>query len=154
MKSKRFTIPSPVYHISRVLLGAIFVIASLDKLAMPWMFGRAVIAYDLLNGSLGYLVSPVVIILPALELVCGILLIINKLVRPAAIITLALNIFFIVIILSAIARGMEVECGCGLDKGRIAMLVGTQADWGAIKRDLVFVVLNVIVLLAPQSKSA
>ena len=147
MKNDGFPIPSPVYHISRILLGFIFVMASLDKLAMPWMFGRAVVAYELLTGPLGYLVSPVVIILPALELVAGILLIINRLVRPGALITLALNIFFIVIIFSAIARGMEVECGCGLDKGPVAILAGTQADWGAIVRDLVFVVLNVIVLL-------
>jgi len=153
MKSEGLFIPSPVYHICRILLGLIFVVASLDKIAMPWMFGRAVVEYEILTGSFGYLTSLVVIILPALELVTGVLLIANKLVRPSAILLLAMNIFFILIIFSAMIRGLNIECGCGLDDGPISVVVGTQADWGAILRDIIFVVMNVIVLTAPQSKS-
>ena len=111
------------------------------------------VEYELLEGVMGYLVSPVVIILPVLELVTGACLILNRYVRPSALLILAMNVFFILIVLSAMGRGLDIECGCGLDEGPMAVIAGTQADWGAIVRDFVFVGLNFVVLFAPQSKS-
>ena len=144
-------IPGPVYHIARIILGAIFMLASFAKLQSPWDFGRAIYQYEILVGPFSYLISPMTIILPMLELVCGILLLMNRLVRPAAIVVMAMNIIFIVAILSAMIRGLDVECGCGLDAEFLASIVGANADWKSLVRDLIFVGLNIIVLIAPQS---
>jgi putative oxidoreductase len=133
------------------LLGLIFVIASFDKLARPWDFGRAIYVYHLLDGILGYLISPVGIIMPAVELVTGILLIVNRLVRPASLLILAMNVIFIIVIISAIVRGLDIDCGCGLDVGIVAALAGTQAGPGAIVRDLIFLAMNLVVLFSPLS---
>ncbi len=132
-------VPSVVYHMCRILLGLIFVIASLEKIERPWDFGRAVQVYELMIGPLGYFISPLVIVMPTLELVAGLFLIINRWVRPSALIILAMNVLFIFVILSAMARGMDIDCGCGLDTGLVAILAGTQADAGALVRDFIFV---------------
>ena len=146
-------VPGIIYHIFRILLGVIFVVASLEKIARPWDFGRAIYAYHLLTGPLAYFISPIAIIMPVMELVAGFLLIINRLVRPSAIIILAMNFVFMIAIGSAMARGMDIDCGCGLDSGIIAVLAGTQAGWGAMTRDLIFVIMNIVVLFSPQSRN-
>jgi uncharacterized membrane protein YphA (DoxX/SURF4 family) len=136
---------------ARIILGAIFIAASMEKIGTPWDFGRAIYVYQFLVGPFAYLISPLAIIIPALELVCGTMLVLNKFVRPAAVVILGLNAIFIIAILSVIARGLDIDCGCGLDTGLLATLVGTQAGWSSIVRDLIFVILNLIVLFAPQS---
>ncbi len=148
--------PSPIewtiYHIFRILLGLIFIIASLEKIERPWDFGRAVYVYEMLVGPLAYFISPLAIIMPPLELITGVLLVINRWVRPAALIILAMNIVFVVAIGSVIVRGMDIDCGCGLDVGIIALIAGTQADAGALVRDFVIIAMNLVVLFSPLSK--
>jgi len=144
-------VPPVVYHVFRILLGLIFVIASLDKIESPWNFGRAIHVYEILVGPLAYLISPMAAIMPLLELVTGILLIINRWVRPASLLILAMNIVFIIAIASVIVRGMDIDCGCGLDKGVLASIAGTQADAWALVRDFVVLAMNLVVLFAPQS---
>ena len=146
-------VPDLIYHAFRIILGLIFILASLEKLGRPWDFGRAIYVYELLEGPLAFFISPVAIIMPALEFVAGFLLLINRLVRPSALIILAMNIVFMLVIASAMVRGMDIDCGCGLDTGIIAVIAGTQAGWEAMIRDIVFVIMNLVVLFAGQSKS-
>jgi len=145
-------VPSFIYQTCRILLGLIFIVASFEKIERPWDFGRAIHVYEILVGPLAYLISPMAIIMPVLEIVTGILLVINRLVRPSALIILAMNVVFIIAIASVMLRGMDIDCGCGLDTGIIAMLAGTQADIGALVRDFVIIAMNLVVLFAPQSK--
>ena len=145
-------VPNAIYHVFRILLGGIFILASIDKIASPANFGRAIYAYQILVGPLVYLISPMAIILPWLELITGFLVMINRQVRPSALILLGMNIVFIAAILSTIVRGMNIDCGCGLDVGFIAQIVGTQADATALVRDFVILAVNVVVLFAPQSR--
>ena len=145
-------VPSPMYHIFRILVGLIFILASLDKIYSPANFGRAIFAYQFLEGPFAYLISPMAVIMPWLELVTGFLLVANRLVRPAALIILGMNMMFIVAILSVMIRGISVECGCGLDVGPLSQIAGTQADAQALVRDIVILAMNLVVLFAPQSK--
>jgi putative oxidoreductase len=148
---KRSWVPSPVYHIFRILIALIFIMASIDKIISPANFGRAIYAYQFLTGPFAYLISPMAVIMPWCELVTGILLLVNRMVRPAALIILAMNIVFIIAIISVMMRGIKVECGCGLDVGIIAAIAGTQAGAQALVRDFVILAMNLVVLLAPQS---
>jgi uncharacterized membrane protein YphA (DoxX/SURF4 family) len=144
-------VPSGFYHAFRILVGVIFILASLDKIASPANFARAIFAYKFLVGPFVYLINPLAIIIPWLELASGILLLVNKLVRPASIIILGLNLMFIIAIVSVMIRGIHVECGCGLDIGPLAQIAGTQADIKALVRDLIILAMNVVVLFAPQA---
>jgi uncharacterized membrane protein YphA (DoxX/SURF4 family) len=145
-------VPGFVYHFCRIVAGLIFVVASCEKLVRPWDFGIAVYVYKILVGPFAYFISPLAIIMPFLELVTGLCLLISRWVRPAAILILAMNIVFIIAIASVMVRGMDIDCGCGLDVGIIAQIAGTQADIGALVRDFVIVAMSVVVLFAPQSR--
>jgi uncharacterized membrane protein YphA (DoxX/SURF4 family) len=151
-RPKGSPVPPYVYHLCRIILGAVFIIASIDKIERPWDFGRAIYSYQILTGAFAYLISPIAIVIPLVEFVTGVLVLINRLVRPAALLILAMNIVFIIAIASAMARGMNIECGCGLDVGPIAAIAGTQADAGALLRDFAIIAMNLVVIFAPQSR--
>lgn len=146
-------VPSILYHLFRIILGAVFIVASIEKIARPEDFGRAIDAYKILVGPFQVFISPVAVIFPWLELVTGFFLIINRLVRPSALLILGMNIIFVFAIASAMVRGLEVECGCGLDIGFLAQIAGTQADANALIRDFILIAMNLVVLLAPQSRT-
>jgi uncharacterized membrane protein YphA (DoxX/SURF4 family) len=59
----------------------------------------------------------VAICLPWLELVCGVGLVVPLIRRACALSIVALLILFIVLHISALARGLDLSCGCfGLDE--------------------------------------
>ncbi|HDS30145.1 MAG TPA: DoxX family membrane protein [Firmicutes bacterium] len=146
-------VPGFIYHFCRIALGLVFIIAGYDKFVRPWDFGIAIYVYKMLTGPFAYLISPMAVIMPVLEFVAGFFLLINRVVRPSALIILALNIIFVIAILSAMIRGMDIDCGCGFDVGLISEIAGTQADLKALIRDFVLIAMNLVVLFAPQSKS-
>lgn len=93
----------------RWLAAAIFIFAGISKILHPVTFARNIDNYRLLP----YLfVTLMAIILPWLELLSGILLIIGKWKKGAALILLALSLVFLIAISTAIARGLDITCGC------------------------------------------
>lgn len=120
----------------RIGLGFIFVYASYWKIHDPEAFAGSVAAYKVLPFYLNYVVAAT---LPWIEATCGILLIVGYRVKAAAGIVMAMNIFFIVLLISTIARGLDIDCGCfgqGGDK--------TPA-WLVILRDLLFLAVAVVI---------
>ncbi len=112
----------------RIILGAIFLIASYDKILDPGQFARSIDNYHIIPFGLE---NSIAIILPWLELLIGLGLIIGVMVDGASGITGSLLILFIVLILQAILRGFNIECGCGLKEGE---MVG----WSKILENFVF----------------
>ena len=106
--------------IFRLTLGAIFIYASLDKINDPVTFSDDIRAYQIVPFGFE---NSLAIILPWLELLTGIGLVIGVMVDGAALISMGLLVVFIIAISSAILRGFNIECGCGLKEGEI---VGTQ----------------------------
>ncbi len=93
----------------RWAIGAIFIYAAIAKIANPMAFAEQVDNYRLLPY---FLVTLVAAILPWLELFCGLLLIVGKWLPGAALILLALNLIFLIAIISALAKGLDISCGC------------------------------------------
>ena len=106
--------------IFRLTLGAMFIYASLDKINDPVTFSGDIRAYQIVPFGFE---NSLAIILPWLELLTGIGLVIGVMVDGAALISMGLLVVFIIAISSAILRGFNIECGCGLKEGEI---VGTQ----------------------------
>ena len=106
--------------IFRLFLGAMFMYASLDKINDPETFSGDIRAYQIVPFGLE---NSVAIILPWLELLIGIGLVIGVMVDGSALISMGLLVVFIIAISSAILRGYNIECGCGLKEGEV---VGTQ----------------------------
>lgn len=93
----------------RVALGALFVMAALPKLQDPAGFAKAVSHYHLLPESAGRLLA---LVLPVLELVTGACLIAGVFDAGASLIVLGLMIVFTAAVVSAVARGLDISCGC------------------------------------------
>lgn len=98
-----------LFHGSRLLLGGIFIYAGMIKAEDPVAFAGQVANYQLLPYAWNYLVAA---ILPYLEILCGLLLVLNRWVRPATLVLGTLNLVFIVALSSLIARGIDIDCGC------------------------------------------
>jgi len=94
----------------RWLLGALLVWASLSKIANLQDFYISIAAYRLpLPGALLRLTA---MILPWLELICGLLLLAGVWVRAALIWAILLFAIFVVCTGQAWARGLDISCGC------------------------------------------
>lgn len=93
----------------QLALGAIFIIAALPKIADPPSFAHMIYNYRLLPAGLINISS---LVMPFVELVCGVVLILGVWRRPAlAIIGLMLVVFIIAISIN-LARGNAIDCGC------------------------------------------
>ena len=108
--------------LARVLLGIMWVIAGIEKIADPAQFSREISNYHLLPFGIE---NTVAIILPWLELFIGLSLIFGLYINSASFISSILMVIFILFIAQAMFRGFNIECGCGLKEGQ---MVG----WGKI----------------------
>ena len=85
----------PVVIISRLILGAVFIYASWDKIMNPDDFAKVIGNYHVLPFGLENLLA---LILPWLELFTGICLIIGVMVDGATILAVLMNIVFIFVV--------------------------------------------------------
>ncbi len=125
-----------IYHGCRLVLAAVFIYAGVVKAHDVVAFAGQIANYQILPYAWNYLVAAT---LPYLELLCGILLLINCRVRPALLIVFVLNLVFIAALISAVVRGFDIDCGCfkpGGDNPTTPMM--------ALLRDLVLLVLMLL----------
>ena len=119
---------------SRLLLGMVFVVASVDKIAEPAAFAASVQAYRLIPLPA---VNLFALLTAWLELLCGIFLVSGVLVRSSALILSALLGIFVVAMLTALARNLEISCGC-FGPGHT-----DQIGWSRIIEDLGLLLLGI-----------
>jgi hypothetical protein len=110
-----------------IALGGLFVYAGIQKHLAPYEFAEAILAYQLLPSGL---VGVVAATLPWLEMVSGAALILGVLLisrrvanpfpvgsilrRGALLLILGQSVLFIAVLLITMARGLKIDCGCGL----------------------------------------
>ena len=121
----------------RISLGAVFIYAAIPKLADPVAFAGSVANYQILPYFWNYLAAAM---LPFLELICGVLLVTGFRARTGALIVAAMNLAFIAALISVIARGLDIDCGCFKQGG------SKTSPWLALARDLVFLAMTAVVL--------
>jgi uncharacterized membrane protein YphA (DoxX/SURF4 family) len=99
-----------VHLLLRLVLGAFFVFASLDKIASPAAFAKIVYQWQVIGPVPSNLVA---VTLPWVEIVAGLLLIAGVWRRESALVIALMLVVFIVAAGSVMARGIDVEnCGC------------------------------------------
>ena len=94
---------------ARIVVGLVFLLYGLDKIAHPDDFAQAIVNYRLLPEVL---VNLVVVILPWVELICGLLLLAGQWVRSAALVSAFLLGVFVIAVSITLARGLDINCGC------------------------------------------
>ncbi len=94
---------------SRLLVGSVFVFASIDKAADPAAFATMIDHYRIVGGSVSQLSA---MLLPWLELLAGLTLVLGIVPRGASLLIGTMTVVFTAAILSGIARGLDIGCGC------------------------------------------
>ncbi|MDD3641989.1 MAG: DoxX family membrane protein [Candidatus Krumholzibacteria bacterium] len=132
----------------RLLLAAVFTYAALQKIGRPLLFADEIRMYGVIDhGPALYLLA---IVLPWVELFCGISLLTGLLMRGSALILAVVNVVFIVVIAYRSAAIMNAEgiglsqvffdCGCGF---------GPTYAWKKLIEDTVFFFAALAILSAP-----
>ena len=131
---------------SRLVLAVVWAWAGWAKIADPDAATRAVRAYEIFPE---FLVKPIAWGLPFVELGLALLLVIGLACRPAAWVSAVLFLGFIVMIGSAWARGLSIDCGCFGGGGATNGVDGAKYA-EEIVRDLVLLGLAVFVAVGPD----
>lgn len=139
MRAARLTLPVWIAWLVALAVGGTFVVASLDKIANPGDFAQSVYHYRLLPLAL---LHPFALLLPWVELLGGLALLAPPLRRGGALLVGLMNIMFIVALAAAMARGLDIHCGCFGAEG------GHGVSLGLIARDLLLLAGCVLLLLA------
>lgn len=128
---------------SRLLLGGLFAYAAWDKILDPASFSEAVSAYGLLPQSLVGFFSAV---LPMGELLVAVSLVTTKWARESALGIACLLGMFLVALLQAALRGLNISCGCfGPAEASAEASLGE-----AVVRDLLMLVPTVWLVMRPN----
>jgi len=93
----------------RVALGAVFIVASLDKIQNPEAFATTIANYRFLPYKF---INGIAIVLPWLEVITGTFLVLGVWVRANTMIVWSLLLAFSIAISQALARGLDISCGC------------------------------------------
>ncbi len=126
---------SVIAILSGSALGAVFIYAGLQKHLAPYQFAEAVMAYQLIpQGLAGYVAAT----LPWVELTAGFFLVLGYMFetlgrmtaslgfasgamlvggikrRSCLLLIMALALLFIIVMSVTLARGLKIDCGCGL----------------------------------------
>ncbi len=99
---------------ARWYLGVLFVAACLHKIAEPGSFALDIATYGILPLAA---VNLVAIVLPWIELFAGAMLIAGWRVRAASLLVAAMMFVFLVALCIAVARGLDMSCGCFASQG-------------------------------------
>ncbi len=131
--------------LARLVLGGLFIYASLDKIAQPLQFAKVVESYKILPLSL---VTLPALILPWVELFAGISLVSGIAVRSAAMVLSALLVFFIFALGINALRGITtISCGC------FSNSIGDSENiYVLIVRDLLILVPGLVIVLFSREK--
>ena len=96
-------------HVSRIVLGFIFIYFSWDKILDPKLFANVIKNYDIIPFGLENFGA---LFLPYIEFLIGVCLILGVFLDMASFISLFLLALFILMISQAYIRGKSIDCGC------------------------------------------
>ena len=93
----------------RLAVGGVFVYAGAMKILHPQLFAHEIDQYSLMPHT-G--INLLAITLPWVELVAGLALVLGVWVRAGALVVTGMSAVFLVAIISVLARGLKIKCGC------------------------------------------
>jgi len=93
----------------RLFLGSTFIFASWHKIVSPDQFATILYGYDIFPHQF---INVLAIVIPFVEIVCGITLITGLLKRSGLLLINAMLVGFILLISFNLIRGHEFDCGC------------------------------------------
>lgn len=130
---------------TRVVVGGLFVVAGVLKLSDPNAFAIEIVNYRLLPELAPY----AAVGLPPVEVAIGLAMVAPADIwrRAGAACATGLMVVFTLAVASAVARGMDVSCGCfGSSSGSVT--------WVTVARDIVLVLAAASLVVFPRPREA
>ena len=123
----------------RYFMGIMFLYAGLAKISYPAEFAESIASYQLVPYWTRS-INLMAVLMPWLELICGLFLVLGIATRAAScILGLLLGVFTIAIAVNVI-KGTPISCGC-FDS------VGSQISWRKVLEDVFLALLTVQIFL-------
>lgn len=126
--------------ICRLTVGVVFCVSGADKIAGIDAFSAAIEHYKLVPPSVALLIAT---ILPWAELLCGLGLVSGLWSRGSALLTSLFLAVFIVAVLSAMARNLDISCGCFTHDPQAG-----RVGWQRVIEDLLLFCASLVVLFS------
>jgi len=98
-----------VQVVLQIIVGAVFVYASYNKLFDQVAFAKSVYGYKFLPD---FLINLTAIIVPPLEFIAGLFLMFGLFRKGSSAVIIVLLSVFLVALVQAYARGLDIDCGC------------------------------------------
>lgn len=134
---------SVITFTARIFLGSIFIWAAVGKIADPQAFANAIHHYRVVPPII---VNPVAVVLPWLELFCGLCLLAGLWMRASALWLSLMALVFTGLVGTALYRGIDITCGCfGADEA--AQKIGL----GKLAQNIALFVSSIWISMFPQS---
>ncbi len=130
---RRIVMSKYTAFVLRIYVGCFFLYASTSKIPYPAQFAEATANYRLVPY---WFLNPGAVILPWIELVCGLFLIIGFLSRASAILIGSMVILFNIMVLVNMYWGAPITCGC-FDT------VGEPIGWKKIIENVVILIFTI-----------
>ena len=106
---ERYLFHRGTIRVSQLLIGGLFCAAALAKLGDLHAFAEQIHNFRLLPWGLE---NPSAIVLPWIELIAGLALVLGLRARSGGLVAAVLMAAFTLAVLIAMARGLDIECGC------------------------------------------
>lgn len=119
--------------VCRLGLGALFIYSAFAKISDPDEFAYSVSRYEMLPDFTIGLFS---LTMPMLELLAGLAMLFTKWLRESALLVSGMLAMFIVALAQALARGLDISCGCF----GVPSVGGQKEILMALVRDVVLIV--------------
>lgn len=132
--------------LARLVLAAVYLISGYVKAIDPAQTRVAVKAYQLIPDSVAEMVAAV---LPYGEIAVGLILLLGLATRLGAVLSALMMVAFLIGVISAAARGLNIDCGCFGGGG--AVEAGETAYTEEILRDTGLLILSLYMMLRPRS---
>ena len=116
----------------RLYIGGLFIYASMYKITYPAEFAETIASYEMLPY---WSVNFIAVILPWVELICGILLVIGIRARTATVVIGSMLMLFTIGILVNLIRGAPISCGC-------FHTIEDKISWWTALRDTIWLVMT------------
>ena len=93
----------------RLIIGGVFIYASIDKIQNPEAFARAIANYRM---TPYWGINAIALVLPWVELVAGSALVLGLWVRGGSFLLTVMFAVFVGAMAQAVSRGIDIHCGC------------------------------------------
>ena len=139
---KRIKFNKNFVFIFRLIIGMVFIYASVHKIANPEEFAKSIDNYRIFPI---FIINFIAIILPWLELILGLFIIFGVFIKASSFL-LSLNLLaFTILVLITIIRGININCGCFSSD-----INGTPIGWKKFFENILLFIISIIIFYSDE----